>query len=678
MAPVDLFDELNGNKEKSRKASESSDSDHSENEFNYDEDYARKYERQKRSQELMRLKDKYGEDYEPSDSDESLSSEDSDAELVTPEVDAAIFKTLARIKMADPKLYSGQDEVFQDEEARHLSARGRKIDGSSQSHKKKPMHLRDYQRKALLTDETSVLGISHESPDTYQKTPAEEAESLREETKRAFHSFDASENSDDSEGELDLLIPREKASDEREQEELEYQKFLIDQVGSEDIKMACQITFEKDALQEHDDSDLKAIQDENEEFLRNYLLGRGWIDKEDKRIPKYAEITKSNNGERKSVHLSPSNPNAVILGQTVVDKAQGDDEDEEFVERAEEFEASYNFRFENSVPSISTHSRSIETSARRKDDSRKQARDSLKARKAEEKQIRLDELKRMKELKKKEVVEKLEVISKNAGAGELNLEELDLDSDFDPDKHDMRMSKVFDRRFYTQSDPDGKPVWDEDIEIDDIIPPTENLVDGDFNFEPGGDAYDPTAGSSKRKSRLPKKQNKRAKVNEPLNHQSEEDAATLDLEGLTPEERKKKLLQALDEYHRMDYEDIIGDLPTRFKYAKVEANDIMTPSEIFLATDAELNEVIGLKKLAPYRNKPDAKAANRKKKLKQLREKLKGREWGNSITTKENQPKSKVDIATAGSSARPSKKRRGKKERLKLKDAQEHAAFEIQ
>merc|ERR1712039_633941 len=59
----------------------------------------------------------------------------------------------------------------------------------------------------------------------------------------------------------------------------------------------------------------------------------------------------------------------------------------------------------------------------------------------------------------------------------------------------------------------------------------------------------------------------------------------------------------LDEYFQMDYEDIIGgDLPTRFKYQKVMANDCgLTPDQILSKSDQELNRIVPLKKLRTYR-----------------------------------------------------------------------------
>ncbi|RKO88021.1 KRI1-like family C-terminal-domain-containing protein, partial [Blyttiomyces helicus] len=73
----------------------------------------------------------------------------------------------------------------------------------------------------------------------------------------------------------------------------------------------------------------------------------------------------------------------------------------------------------------------------------------------------------------------------------------------------------------------------------------------------------------------------------------------------------------------------IGDLPTRFKYRKVEAETFgLAPTEILDADDVDLNELISLKKIAPFR-RPDLVSRdrekwskNRKKRLREFRKKL--------------------------------------------------------
>lgn len=62
------------------------------------------------------MKDKYGSDIGEEDDDSEDSedtTEDEDGEELTPAVDAAILRTLARIKRKDPSIYETGKDVFQ-------------------------------------------------------------------------------------------------------------------------------------------------------------------------------------------------------------------------------------------------------------------------------------------------------------------------------------------------------------------------------------------------------------------------------------------------------------------------------------------------------------------------------------------------------------------------------------
>ena len=61
----------------------------------------------------------------------------------------------------------------------------------------------------------------------------------------------------------------------------------------------------------------------------------------------------------------------------------------------------------------------------------------------------------------------------------------------------------------------------------------------------------------------------------------------------------------LEEYYNLDCEDVIGGgtLKTRFKYTSVpKENYGLTEEEIYLLDDKNLNKMVNLKKLRPYRN----------------------------------------------------------------------------
>eukprot|EP00466_Bigelowiella_natans_P003513 jgi/Bigna1/73229/fgenesh1_pg.23_\ len=67
---------------------------------------------------------------------------------------------------------------------------------------------------------------------------------------------------------------------------------------------------------------------------------------------------------------------------------------------------------------------------------------------------------------------------------------------------------------------------------------------------------------------------------------------------------RKEIEALLDEVDKLDYEDLIGgDIPTRFRYKKVEPLDFgMTVKEILETPDKVLRQRVSMKHLAPYKN----------------------------------------------------------------------------
>lgn len=73
-------------------------------------------------------------------------------------------------------------------------------------------------------------------------------------------------------------------------------------------------------------------------------------------------------------------------------------------------------------------------------------------------------------------------------------------------------------------------------------------------------------------------------------------------------------------------------MPTRFKYTRSEPVDYgLTPAEMLLATDAELNSILSMKQLAPYRQGGGGYGRQGKgltKRVRELKERLRRRKWG--------------------------------------------------
>ena len=74
----------------------------------------------------------------------------------------------------------------------------------------------------------------------------------------------------------------------------------------------------------------------------------------------------------------------------------------------------------------------------------------------------------------------------------------------------------------------------------------------------------------------------------------------------------------------------IGDMPTRFKYTRTAPLDLgLTPAEILLASDTELNALAGVKHIATYRRGGMGRAGfGLGKRVGELKNELKGRRWG--------------------------------------------------
>lgn len=171
-------------------------SDEEINEISINKNYAKKFEYNKKRQELEKLKEKYKDVSE----DESSTSEeeDEDGELITPQVDVKIMKTLELIKNKDASVYDPEIKFFDQGDVVPVS-----------STKEKPIYLKDYHRNALINQNV-------EEPGTF----VSEQSKLKDELKDAIKKFD---DEDDDE---EIFTKRVANNDEGE----EYSKFILSQV----------------------------------------------------------------------------------------------------------------------------------------------------------------------------------------------------------------------------------------------------------------------------------------------------------------------------------------------------------------------------------------------------------------------------------------------------------------
>ncbi|KAI0748330.1 KRI1-like family C-terminal-domain-containing protein [Daedaleopsis nitida] len=628
--------------------------------------YAKAFEYRKEREELAKLKDKYGSDIDEGDEDEDSEeavSEDEDGEELTPAMDAAILRTLARIKRKDPSIYQSEKDVFEEERQRT----GELSLTRAQKDKSKPITIRQHALASALED-----AAGSRSPSPEPLTHAQEQSKLREETIAAFH---ASVGVKDEEEDDELLVLREKTKDEIEREEEEYRAYLQREVGED---LSGLITVEHDAAAVVDvpedvtmkskksKKDKKAKlgkskQEEDQEFLMNYILNRGWIDRSTKRLPTYKEITGSKKGKGRLDAESDSEGGASGGNSDEEIEERMSIDDDQFDEVADHFESTYNFRFEEpGAAEIARHPRDLPSLVRRQDTTRKEARDKRKARKEEELLKKKEEVNRLKALKMKDLRAKLERISREGGKKleeSQALQALDLDGDWDPDAHDRQMAEVYANDAATFGDDDivdsEKPTWGDDVDIADIVPP-------------GAESDEDAEGPSLKKKKKKKKKGGDDQMDEGGVDVDEMDAdverPAMDDEEWdgTEDMRKRKLEEYMDELYSMDFNDVVGGMPTRFRYTKVDSQGFgLSPSEILMATDAELNTFMGIKKYAPYRKEGRGRTwdPQRTARLQELMTRLQER----GVT----RDASKLN----GSAGEKVKKRKGKKERMREKAA---------
>lgn len=125
----------------------------------------------------------------------------------------------------------------------------------------KPMKLKDYQRRALLANAANGFASDEEEGQTGSgpstRTPAQEEEALRRETKAAFLS--AVDGSDDDDDDEDLLVRRDEA--ESDDDEDQYKRFLLENVGEKELEKILAMRPEPEASGIAPISDQKAEDD---------------------------------------------------------------------------------------------------------------------------------------------------------------------------------------------------------------------------------------------------------------------------------------------------------------------------------------------------------------------------------------------------------------------------------
>ncbi|CAO1631623.1 unnamed protein product [Parajaminaea phylloscopi] len=736
------------------------------------EGYASRFQHNHERAELHRLQEKYGpaaagilagkrggnddgaDDSQDEDDDSEDETEDEEGEQVTAEVDAAILRTLARIRSGDQSIYDSEKNIFDEEQAHATGYSG--LPASVRTKNGKKVTLADYQRSRLkdlmatssdpalaLADATTFTtrddafygGQSSDPSASQPLSHVQEQANLRQQVTQAFHAMGDDEGDEAADNDFFTKSKSGLAGEDDEDEQTAYKKYLLSSLGDDEARKSIRKALRTDQPQSSSARDQagwnattrpardaagsaqsgkpkKSEEQLNEDFLMNYVLNRGWMENPNAapKLSSRRRIEPDAADERAKV---PQADAAMVDGERDWDAEAAELESEaSFDSRADAFEQAFNFRYEameagEAPAQVQSYARNTQNSVRRVEDKRKIEREERKKRKELEKRQRIEEIDRLRELKRSQLREKLKQLQEAAGAGKIDFDPLQLEGDFDDEQHNAMMA-VFDDAYYDEKDgedEDGKPTWDDDIDIEDILAEEkkedeadlaaaskkakkdkkkkkakkgdaatgdDDAIEMDADFPDGEEdvgAVDMSQLSKKDRKKLKKK----------LKSQGNKDGADVggvdvaamdaDAEGQdsvpeTAEERKAAAKKIADEYRSLEFEDVIGgDLATRFHYTQVPKSSYgLNPVEILLADDKDLNEVVALKNFQPYRRGGDKRPRDLNRRVKELRRKLEDEAEGD-----DSRKKSKKRAAGGADDGREVKKtkRLGKKERKK-------------
>ncbi|XP_074881221.1 protein KRI1 homolog isoform X1 [Buteo buteo] len=539
--------------------------------------FAERYGRYRRREELQRLQDRYGDTGGGSSSD-SESESSGDEVALNPRLERDFYRTLALLKTRDPRIYQ-QDTTFYSQQDSSSGSDAEEEEEEDEGRPAKPMYLKDYERKVVLEKEGKYVDEEDEedeeaAAERRKRVASRSYVEEQRELKESFRAFvaDSEEEEEEEEGGSALLRRRSQTAEEKEREEEDYIRWLKGQGEAPPEPLQDLVPLQ----QYWTDPAL----DPGERFLRDYILNQGYREEEEE--------------EEDAEGASP------------LRLADSSDEGELFLAKQEDFERRYNFRFEEpDAEQVKTYPRNIPTSVRRRDERRKEKREQIRERKRKEKAQKQEELKQLKNLKREEMAARLARLREATGNAVIGFTETFLEEDFDPAQHDRLMAEYFGDDYYGRGE-EEKPQFEEEEGLDD-----------DWNWdawtgrEEGGEHephcedpdfvmdadYDPAAPPAPKQRQPPALGKKRRKTRF-------REAVEREKPAFNP--ATGTFEQYLDEFYRLDYEDLVGDLPCRFKYRNVLPCDFgLTTDEILAADDKELNRWCSLRKTCMYRSEQE-------------------------------------------------------------------------
>lgn len=509
------------------------------------------------------MEEKHGKNDAGLDDSESSTDEEEDDNgvLALGVLDEEFNEALQAIRSKDPRVYDGKTTFYTAPE--ELES----LEEAKEQTKDKPMFLRDYHRENLLRAEPVGTDEGVEAHRLQEPTYAQQQDHLKNALVQEMHQqagdLEVAGDSDDNDG---FLVKKSKTRQIPGGE-------TIQLVSTEDVERADQ---------------------DPESFLSKFMSSKGWV----------------------SATASKLEP------------FESDDEEED--DRADAFEEAYNLRFEDpqgANEKLVSHARDMvaKYSVRKeKTTGRKKARELEQTKKQNVKLERQQEKARLRKLKIQEAEEKIQKIQDAAGLKRkhVNVEEWSslLTEDWNDEQWEAQMKTRFGNDYYDaqEQDSDGamsakknhakKPKWDDDLDITDLVPRFAAEEQDNMQFSLSDDDpvdVDGNVGGSSSKATISKAQTRK--------HEARR--------------QRRKIEQLVDQNLDLDMamEGSSGKPRKHGQFRYRETSPLafgLTAHDILLASDPQLNQFAGLKKMAAFRD-----AEKKKKDKRRLGKKARLREW---------------------------------------------------
>ncbi|KAI5205815.1 Krr1-domain-containing protein [Aureobasidium subglaciale] len=571
------------------------------------EEFAKRFEYNKKREEKQRLEEKYGD--EGSD-DESSTDEDEDdaAELATADLDNEIFATLNAIKKKDPRVYDPNVTFYTPFEADQAN--------SDTSKKEKPLYLADYHRQNLLNGNAQVDEEEDAPPQTY----AQEQQALKD----------------------DLINQMHAAADDQEEGDDE-DDFLVRKPG--------QTPAVKDAARPKiTERDIQVADKDPETFLSNFMQSRAWVPDEKSRFDDAFDSDDSEDERRAEMFESAYNMR--------------------FEDPAKANEKLMTFSRDVAKLSARREEKSGRKKQREKEREKKEAEKRERTEdKARLRKLKIDEVEE--KVKKIKEAAGLKNQALDLGEWKQVLDEDWDDDQWEQemkrrfgdnyyaDKDAIVEDGAEEEDEAESSKKPSKPKWDDDIDIGDLVPEFDEEAEA-------AKLKSELAGSDEEEEDDEAEENEDDNIIAPdgVKRKTKKDRLK---EAADKRRVARKERMAIEE---LVDADLTADLPTStktagFRYRETSPTSFgLTARDILFADDTALNEYAGLKKLATWRDddkkKKDKKKLGKKARLRQWRKDTFGNEEGFTGGFKEflgEEAPAQSNVDSQGGS----RKRRGKK-----------------